>query len=347
MKTISKERAKERAKGRAENSGRSVKEVGAKYSIISLDRIDFRDRRYAVSFDPDPADLSDSIASHGILNPVRLLGVDDRYVPIAGWRRLVAAQKLRLESVPALVYGGDLNDSEAVRLSLLDNFPTREYTAVEASGVVSRLIDDFGIGEEEVIGEFFDLLHLPRSKKILGDLLSVNGLSDKIKALCHKRRYPLKALCRWRGFDEDDRSGLFRLISTAHVGSGVVLELLGAISDIIKRDRITVGELLEESALKSILGDEKVTSGGRGESVRERIRRIRYPIHTDLTEKFNDTLKKLKLPKGAEISHHPHFEADTLNLTFRFRDGRDLTRLGEFLTMNLESEEMKQLLDTV
>lgn len=320
-------------------------------SEVPLDRIDLTDGRYTLSFDPDSPDipdaLVDSIASCGIVNRARLLDYGGRYIPVAGWRRLLAAEKLGLKTVPALVYGDDLDDAGAVRLALLDNFPAREYTAAEASQVVSRLVVDFGMGEDEVVEEFFDLIGLPRSRKIFSDLLSVGTLSDEIKALCNERRYSLKAMCRWRGFNEEERGELLKLISAVPVGSGVVSEMLLAVSDIVKRDGITVGELIIDPALRSILNDEKTAPGLKGEKVRGRIREIRYPIHSGLTERFDQIVKGMNLPKGAEISHHPHFEADALDLTFRFRGGRDLKRLGESLTDIFDSEEMRELLDMI
>lgn len=323
---------------------------------VSVDQIDINDRRYAVSFDPDPSDLTASVAAFGIVNRVRLIESGDGYIPVAGLRRLLAVERLGMETVPALVYvkGGkegkgdkEFTDADAMRIALLDNFPAREYTAVEASGIVSRLIDDFGVADDEVVGEFFDLLHLSRSTNVLRDLLAINDLSHEIRALCHARRYPLKPIVRWCGLEEGDRNGLLTLVSAAPFGSGVVTELLGFVSDIVKRDRIGVDEILKDAALREILEDEGLPSGVRGERIRERIRGIRYPIHTGLTKKFDDTVTRLGLPGGAGISHHPHFEADHLELTFRFHNGRDLKSLGEFLAAKSESEEIEDLLDMV
>ncbi len=318
---------------------------------ISIEKINLEDRRYTVSLDSDSfdqnSDLTASVASYGILNRVRLIDSGDSYVPIAGLRRLFAAERLGIGTVPALVYNDGLSDADAMRIALADNFPAREYTAIEASGVVSRLIYDFGVGEEEVVGEFFDLLHLPHSSKIVSDLLSVAALSDEIKGLCHARRYPLKPIVRWCGFDEGEGDGLLTLVSAAPFGSGIVTELLGSVADIVKRDGIAVDEILEDTVIKSILADEGVPSGVRGERIRERIRGIRYPIHSGLNKRFDDAVGRLGLPKGAEISHHPHFEADYLDLKFRFKDGRDLKRLGDFLNTASESEEIEDLLDMV
>ncbi|MBN1572245.1 MAG: ParB N-terminal domain-containing protein [Deltaproteobacteria bacterium] len=319
---------------------------------VSIKKIDLGDRRYAVSFDPDSLDqmpaLVDSIAAFGIVSPARLIKEEDgRCVPVSGWRRLFAAERLGLETVPALVYDRGLSDADAMILALMDNFPAREYTAAEASTIVSRLINDFGLGEEEVLEEFFDLIHLPKSRNVLRDLLAINDLSREIKGLCHARRYPLKPIVSWCGFDEGDRGALLTLVSAAPFGSGVVTELLGSVTDIVKRDRITVDEILEDTAIKKVIADEGVPSGMRGERIRERIREIRYPIHSGLNRRFDDAVTRLGLPCGAGISHPPHFEADYLELKFRFKDSRDIKRLGEFLTSESESEEIKDLLEMV
>jgi hypothetical protein len=320
-----------------------------------LDKIDFEDKGYAVSFDPDPADLLDSVAVFGVINPVRLLEAGDRCVPISGWRRLYAAKELNFETIPALIYSGGggggegLNDIDAMRLSLMDNFPLREYTVVEASEIVSRLIVDFGVGEDEVVEDFFGILKLSPSKKVLKDLLLVGGLSGEIKTLSHKRRYTLKPLIRWCGFDDDDRESLYRLVVNTPMSSGVIAELCGFLSDIVKRDGLKISEVLVDPELKmeSILTDESISSNERGEKIRGKIRVLRYPILQGLLEKFKDNLTGLNLPRGATISHHPYFEADSLTLSFRFKDCSDLEKLERFLSGASQSEEMKKLLEIV
>jgi hypothetical protein len=76
---------------------------------------------------PDPADvtaLTASVARLGILQPLLVRAQDERFVLIAGRKRLVAAQQAHLREVPCLVYTAD--DARAEELEQAANASTGE-----------------------------------------------------------------------------------------------------------------------------------------------------------------------------------------------------------------------------
>ena len=59
-------------------------------------------------FDEDSlAELAESIARHGVLQPILVRAVDDGFEIIAGERRWRAAQKAQVHTIPALVRADD------------------------------------------------------------------------------------------------------------------------------------------------------------------------------------------------------------------------------------------------
>lgn len=75
---------------------------------IPIDRIHtFEGHPYKVEDNADMAELTDSIRKNGVLSPVILRPLDNKpgeYEAISGHRRLFAAKKAGLETVPAFVY---------------------------------------------------------------------------------------------------------------------------------------------------------------------------------------------------------------------------------------------------
>ena len=86
--------------------------------------------------------LIESVRVHGIVQPLLVRRRDSRFVVVAGRKRLLAAQMLRLQTVPCLVH--EVTDSEAALLASADNL-TVGQVAEEEHGtpdfvIVRRLI---------------------------------------------------------------------------------------------------------------------------------------------------------------------------------------------------------------
>lgn len=94
-------------------------------------------------------ELADSMLVHGILQPllVRPSG-DGRYTIIAGERRFRAAQIAGLSSVPVLVR--TVTDRGTLELALIENVQREDITPVEAARAYRRLIDEFGLTQDQV-----------------------------------------------------------------------------------------------------------------------------------------------------------------------------------------------------
>lgn len=96
-------------------------------------------------------ELADSLKVRGILQPllVRPHPVNaEHYQIIAGERRWRAAQKAELHEVPVLIRS--LSDAEAMAAGLVENLQRQDLNPMEESEGYRRLIDEFGLTQEEL-----------------------------------------------------------------------------------------------------------------------------------------------------------------------------------------------------
>ena len=93
-------------------------------------------------------ELSDSIAQHGILQPllVRPLA-DGGYQIVAGERRWRAARLAGVTDIPVVVR--ELTDSQVAELALVENLQREDLNPVEEAQGYKKLIDDFGYTQDE------------------------------------------------------------------------------------------------------------------------------------------------------------------------------------------------------
>jgi ParB family chromosome partitioning protein len=102
-----------------------------------------------VHFDEDTlGELAASIAELGVLQPILVRRVDDRYQLIAGERRWRAARRAGLATVPAVVRTSD--DVSAVEQALVENLHRADLTPLEEAAAFSQLIEDFQLTHDEV-----------------------------------------------------------------------------------------------------------------------------------------------------------------------------------------------------
>jgi ParB family chromosome partitioning protein len=117
--------------------------------------------------------LADSIREKGVIQPLLVTqGNDNRYVLIAGERRLRAAKLAGREEVPVVVMdkGGD---SESLELALIENIQRHDLNPIEEAVAYGRLMEEFHLTQEEVakkvgrqrstITNVLRLLQLPKS----------------------------------------------------------------------------------------------------------------------------------------------------------------------------------------
>jgi ParB family chromosome partitioning protein len=95
-------------------------------------------------------DLTESIRTHGILQPLIVLPADSkgRYTLIAGERRLRASKDAGLSAVPVIIR--DTNELGQLELALIENLQRTDLNPLEAADGYRQLIDDFSLSHDDV-----------------------------------------------------------------------------------------------------------------------------------------------------------------------------------------------------
>lgn len=93
-------------------------------------------------------ELAQSVAEHGIIQPLVVKKEGAGYIIIAGERRYRAAQKAGLKEVPALVR--DFSDLETREISLIENLQREDLNAIEEAEAIKELMDCYSLTQEEI-----------------------------------------------------------------------------------------------------------------------------------------------------------------------------------------------------
>lgn len=93
-------------------------------------------------------ELADSIREHGIIQPLVLRKLGDKYEIIAGERRYKAAQIVGLTTVPAVV--ANIDDNKSAEVALVENVQRRDLTAIEEARSYKNLLDKGYLTQEQL-----------------------------------------------------------------------------------------------------------------------------------------------------------------------------------------------------
>ena len=111
-------------------------------------------------------ELSESIKEHGIIQPLIVRPLNDKYEIIAGERRYKAATMAGLTTVPILVT--DLNDSKSAEVAIVENIQRKNLNPIEEAKSYKRILDRKFKTQEEL-------------SKVLG--INQSTISNKLRLL--------------------------------------------------------------------------------------------------------------------------------------------------------------------
>jgi ParB family chromosome partitioning protein len=143
------------------NNPAAVATIGAAATAPARETINYGPQELDIDLiDPSPyqprtrfreealEELARSIRASGIIQPVVVRAIGNRFQLIAGERRWRAAQRAGLTKVSAIVR--QVSDELALEMTLVENIQREDLNPVEAARAFERLMDEFQLTQESV-----------------------------------------------------------------------------------------------------------------------------------------------------------------------------------------------------
>jgi len=147
----------------------------AGYQLASIDHIQVNPFQPRKIFSEEAiADLAASIKSKGVLQPLLVKKNGSGYQLIAGERRLRAALKAGLQTVPVIVK--DVDEQDVREIALIENLQREDLNIIEAAEAYQSLLGSYGY-TQEVLSE-----KVGKSRSAITNALRLLKLSSSIKA---------------------------------------------------------------------------------------------------------------------------------------------------------------------
>jgi ParB family chromosome partitioning protein len=178
---------------------------------IRVDAIELNPHQPRKAFDEEELQkLQDSIRTHGVLSPVLVRPLGDKYQLIAGERRLRAAQRLGLTEIPANIR--EMDEQQILEAALVENIQRSDLNPIEKAAGFKDYLDKFRMTHEHLasrigvdrttITNLLGLLNLPPEVQefvrvgalTLGHAKVLKGIDDSVRQIALAREVIAKSL---------------------------------------------------------------------------------------------------------------------------------------------------------
>lgn len=125
-------------------------------------------------------ELAESIHKYGVIQPIVVRPINNKYEIIAGERRFKAGKLASKATIPAIVV--NLSDKDSEEIALLENIQRQELTAIEEAVSYKRILDMGYITQEGLAKK------IGKSQSTIANKIRLLNLDDQVQdALLHGR----------------------------------------------------------------------------------------------------------------------------------------------------------------
>jgi len=176
--------AKGLGKGLGALMGDIIEESAQKspYQLLPLHKVEPNPHQPRQDFDPEELQaLADSIATHGVVQPLTVREMDSGYYQIiAGERRWRAARLAELREIPAVIIQAD--DKKVMELALIENLQRQDLNPVEEALGYQTLMNEYGLTQEETAAR------VGKSRPAVANMLRLLSLCDDVLDMVRQGR---------------------------------------------------------------------------------------------------------------------------------------------------------------
>lgn len=143
---------------------------------IPVDEVNANPNQPRKVFEPDSLkEMVDSVKEFGIIQPIVVRKIDDRYEIIAGERRWRAAKEAGLETIQVIVK--DVDNKDSLQMAIIENIQRENLNAIDEAKAYHHLISEYHMTQAELA------TRIGKSRTAITNTLRLLSLPDQLKTL--------------------------------------------------------------------------------------------------------------------------------------------------------------------
>lgn len=169
---------------------------------IYADLIDLPERQMRRDIDRDELhNLAENIKQNGLINPITVRAVGERFELVAGQRRLLACGIARIYKIPCVIMA--LTDAAAVSVMAAENLERRDVDVVDEANFVSIVMNSLGLTVVEMAER------LNRGEQYVKDRIAIAQMPEYMQAYLKSGELKLGAALALMEIEPDEKRRLW------------------------------------------------------------------------------------------------------------------------------------------
>lgn len=191
------------------------------FEELEISKIDFAKNGLRVNVGAIE-ELASSVAEKGLLQPIVVRVLGDRYEVVAGNRRLSACKLLKWRKI--LCHIIELDDKESYEVSLIENVQHKTLNPIEEAMAFNRYVEEFGWGGVSVLAE-----KIGRSQEYVSRRIQLLQLPVKIQEKIMRRRISASIAQELLSIDSKAVEKLVEMIENKHIKRNEIRQIVKSV----------------------------------------------------------------------------------------------------------------------
>ncbi len=216
--------------------------------------------------------LADSIKNHGVIQPILVRPIGDKYEIIAGERRYKASVMAGLKEIPAIVR--QLDDKQSAELALIENVQRKDLTPIEEALSYKKILDMGYLTQEQLA------LKLGKKQSTIANKLRLLNLDEDVQnALLYEKISERHARSLLKLEKKDQKEMLKRIINERLTVRQTDIEIQKLLSEKEKQKQNQQSNILNED-IEILDFPEEETVKSMGENSMNQSSQYNIPSNT-------------------------------------------------------------------
>jgi ParB family chromosome partitioning protein len=142
-------------------------------------------------------ELADSIREHGVIQPILLVAVGNRYMIVAGERRWRAAKIAGLKEIPAVIKS--FTNKQIAEIAIIENLQRDDLNDMEVARGIKRLMDEYNLTQEKVAER------IGKTRSSVANLLRLISLPKEVQNYVEQKKLSFGHAIRLMGVADGDK----------------------------------------------------------------------------------------------------------------------------------------------
>lgn len=318
---------------------------------IDLSNLKIGDSRYrfvqplwSESDSSDTSVLQRSLAANGVLMPLLAHATEaDGLHLIDGFQRAQFLQSKGQQTVACQILAAATPVQQILEILLWEQ---RSWVLTSAIGKVKfiRFAVELGLDEQCLIQQFLPLLDFQPDRRVLKKCLAVSELPIFVLAFCEHKNYTLKRCIQLTRYPKELLMRVFSWNQELNLTASIVEELLDNLQNTMRANDSSMVDF-ERNSQTQLLFATDMSPADRTKQLRELVRRMRFPVLTQVNDDLHAIAKAMELPKTIRVCWDPLLEEHNVELHIRLTELKDWQKTLTSLQSSTVPAGIKKMLE--